>query len=177
MGKWRPGLVFDWGKLVLTDRLSVLDYLSPSLAELNPLFLKRARSILDVPHCLSLKFVNGVETQTVQRVFGIDCAGVACQEVFGGTPYWRTLYPKLSFDKLHETLRPMGTMTSAVEDTCVTHNLPTLHHRFPPGLPVSLEENKVTAVASIPYYCKYSDEHVSSDDCIWYGTYIVLNSL
>ena len=123
LGTWRPRLAFDWGKLVLTDRLSGLDYIPPAVANLNPVYLKWARGILEAPHCLSLKFVNGLEAQTVQRVCSLNCEGVACREVFGGTPYRRTLYPKLSFDNLHETLRPMGTMTGAGGDDVAASHL------------------------------------------------------
>ena len=123
MGKWRPRVAFDWGKLVLTDRLSGLDYVPPSVTHLNPIYLKRARSILEASHCLALKFVNGLEAQTVQKVCSLNCQGDTCREVFGGTPFRRTLYPKLSFDHLHETLRPMGTGTSAGGDDMATSHL------------------------------------------------------
>ncbi len=123
MGKWRPRLVVNWGKLMLTDRLSGLDYIPPAVVYINPFYLKRIRSILETNHCLSLKFVNGLEAQTIQKVCSLHCEGEACREVLGGIPYRHTLYPKLSFDNLHETLRPVGTMTGAGGDDPATNHL------------------------------------------------------
>ena len=64
---------------------------------------------------------------------------------FGGTPYQHTLYPKLSFDSLHETLHLMGTMTGTGRTVAqpAASSLPTLCPRYPLGLPANLEEDMV----------------------------------
>ncbi len=119
---WKPELLFNWAGLTLTDRLSSLSYEPPRTAGFNPLYAKRVRSILEANHCMSIKFVNGMEVRPIQQVCGPTCDGVDCREVFGGNPFRSALYPRLSFEQLHENLRPTGTNAGVGEGTPLQGN-------------------------------------------------------
>ncbi len=69
--------------------------------------------VVEVPHCLFLKFVNGTEVSTIQWVCGIHCQRIACREVSGVhlTVAFSTQNCHLTI--LMKPFRPRGTMTSA----------------------------------------------------------------
>ncbi len=143
---WKPELLFKWARLTLTDRLSGLNYDPLTTAKFNRLYAKRVRSILEAPHCLSIKFINGVEVRPIQQVCGPTCEGVDCREVFGDNPFRRTLYHLNTCMKPSIWLEPAQVWGKGCLYKAIPLS-PTPPLRFPLDLPANCEETIDAAVA------------------------------
>ena len=115
--KYQPQVVIEWAGLELIDRLSGLKYTPQSTCDLNPIYLKRLISIINAPHAIILKFRQGQEVAYIRSICDLHCDGLTCRGESEGASNRRVLYPDLSsFDKLHESLRPVGTWTGLVTE-------------------------------------------------------------
>ena len=115
--RYQPQVVIDWAGLELIDRLSGLKYVPRSTCNLNPLYLKRLTSIVNLPHAIILKFRQGQEVMYIRSICDHQCDGLTCRGDTEGASIRWVLYPNLSsFDKLHESLRPAGTWTGPVTE-------------------------------------------------------------